>query len=183
MSRLRIFDDQNGAQALAEHEDPRAIAEALAPHGVRFERWPTHDDIAAGATQDAVLARYDTEVTRIMADGGYQSCDVVSMTPSNPAASEARGKFLAEHTHAEDEVRFFVDGSGLFTLHLGAQVFEVLCERGDFLTVPALTKHWFDMGPEPHFLAIRIFSNPEGWVANFTGSPIAEQFPRYEASA
>jgi 1,2-dihydroxy-3-keto-5-methylthiopentene dioxygenase len=39
------------------------------------------------------------------------------------------------------------------------------------------------MGPRPHFLAIRIFSNPEGWVANFTGSPIAEQFPRYEASA
>ena len=49
MSRLRIFDDQNGAQPLAEHEDPRAIAEALAPHGVRFERWPTHDDIAAAA--------------------------------------------------------------------------------------------------------------------------------------
>ena len=183
MSRLRIFDDQNGAQPLAEHSDPGAIAEALAPHGVRFERWPTHDDIAAGATQDAVLARYDGEIARIMADGGYQSCDVVSMTPSNPAASEARGKFLAEHTHAEDEVRFFVDGSGLFTLHLGTQVFEVLCERGDFLTVPALTKHWFDMGPEPQFLAIRIFSNPEGWVANFTGSPIAEQFPRYEASA
>ena len=86
MSRLRIFDDQNGAQPLAEHSDPGAIAEALAPHGVRFERWPTHDDIAAGATQDAVLARYDGEIARIMADGGYQSCDVVSMTPSNPAA-------------------------------------------------------------------------------------------------
>ena len=40
MSRLRIFDDQNGAQPLAEHSDPGAIAEALAPHGVRFERWP-----------------------------------------------------------------------------------------------------------------------------------------------
>ena len=177
MSRLRIFDDQNGAQPLAEHSDPGAIAEALAPHGVRFERWPTHDDIAAGATQDAVLARYDGEIARIMADGGYQSCDVVSMTPSNPAASEARGKFLAEHTHAEDEVRFFVDGSGLFTLHLGPQVFEILCERGDFLTVPALTKHWFDMGPEPLFLAIRIFFKPRGLGSELHGQPHRRAVP------
>ena len=29
MSRLRIFDDQNGALPLAEHEDPAAIAAAL----------------------------------------------------------------------------------------------------------------------------------------------------------
>ena len=26
MSRLRIFDDHNGAQPLAEHQDPAAIA-------------------------------------------------------------------------------------------------------------------------------------------------------------
>ncbi len=182
MSRLRIFQDANGQAALEAHEDGKAIAAALAEVGIRFERWPTHEDVCAGATQDAVLERYAEEVRRIMEDGGYQSCDVVSMTPDHPGASEARGKFLAEHTHNEDEVRFFVDGAGLFTLHLEDKVYEVLCERGDFLRVPAQTKHWFDMGPTPHFLAIRIFSNPEGWAANFTGSPIAEQFPRFEPS-
>ncbi|MDA0954649.1 MAG: cupin domain-containing protein [Proteobacteria bacterium] len=182
MSRLRIFPDADGSHALAEHHDGDAIATALAEVGIHFERWPTHDDVCAGATQDTVLQRYAEEVRRIMEDGGYQSCDVVSMTPENPSAGEARGKFLAEHTHEEDEVRFFVDGAGLFTLHLGAQVYEVLCERGDFLRVPANTKHWFDMGPTPHFLAIRIFSNPDGWAANFTGSPIAERFPRFEPS-
>ena len=35
------------------------------------------------------------------------------------------------------------------------------------------------MGPNPHFIAIRIFSNVEGWVANFTGDDIAQRFPRY----
>lgn len=91
-----------------------------------------------------------------------------------------RRKFLDEHTHSEDEVRFFVAGSGLFSLHLGSQVFEVRCEQGDLISVPANTKHWFDMGPEPSFVAIRLFTNPTGWVAHFTGNQIAIQFPRYE---
>ena len=58
---------------------------------------------------------------------------------------------------------------------------EVLCEKDDLISVPAGTRHWFDMGPEPYFVAIRVFTNPAGWVANFTGSDIAAQFPRLEA--
>jgi len=46
--------------------------------------------------------------------------------------------------------------------------------------VPAGTPHWFDMGPEPHFTAIRLFNNPEGWIANFTGDDIADKYPRLE---
>ena len=38
-----------------------------------------------------------------------------------------RRKFLEEHTHAEDEVRFFVEGCGLFVLHIGSEVLSVLC--------------------------------------------------------
>ncbi len=34
------------------------------------------------------------------------------------------------------------------------------------------------MGPNPYFIAIRLFTNPAGWVANFTGDTIAERFPR-----
>jgi 1,2-dihydroxy-3-keto-5-methylthiopentene dioxygenase len=45
--------------------------------------------------------------------------------------------------------------------------------------VPAGTRHWFDMGPAPRFTAIRLFTTPAGWVANFTGTPIARNFPSY----
>lgn len=91
-----------------------------------------------------------------------------------------RAKFLNEHRHGEDEVRFFVAGRGLFTLHIDDYVYAVLCEKNDLISVPAGTKHWFDMGEHPHFIAIRLFNNPEGWVANFTGEDIANQFPRLE---
>jgi 1,2-dihydroxy-3-keto-5-methylthiopentene dioxygenase len=36
------------------------------------------------------------------------------------------------------------------------------------------------MGPDPSFTAIRLFNNPEGWVANFTGDAIAANFPRLD---
>jgi 1,2-dihydroxy-3-keto-5-methylthiopentene dioxygenase len=36
------------------------------------------------------------------------------------------------------------------------------------------------MGPNPHLACIRIFTNPEGWVAQFTGSDIAGRFPMLE---
>jgi 1,2-dihydroxy-3-keto-5-methylthiopentene dioxygenase len=57
----------------------------------------------------------------------------------------------------------------------------VLCERGDLIGVPDNTRHWFDMSERPYFIAIRLFTNKEGWVANFTGSDIAEGFPRLPA--
>jgi 1,2-dihydroxy-3-keto-5-methylthiopentene dioxygenase len=105
---------------------------------------------------------------------------VVSLSADHPQKAELRQKFLSEHTHSEDEVRFFVAGEGLFTLHADNKVFEVLCQKGDLISVPANTPHWFDMGPNPGFIAIRLFNNPDGWVANFTGSDIAERFNRLE---
>jgi len=43
--------------------------------------------------------------------------------------------------------------------------------------VPANTTHWFDMGENPHFTCIRLFTTADGWVADFTGSDIATKFP------
>ena len=113
-----------------------------------------------------------------MREEGYRSVDVVSLTPDHPQRAELRQKFLSEHTHAEDEVRFFVAGAGQFTLHIGPRVYDILCEAGDLIGVPDGIRHWFDMSEAPYFVAIRLFTNPEGWGAQFTGDDIAERFPR-----
>lgn len=177
MSRLEIFAEE-GAK-LSETSEGAAIADALAEIGVTFERWPTRG-LPADADGDTILAAYAPEVERLKATGGYQSIDVVSVRPDHPDRAVMRTKFLSEHTHAEDEVRFFVRGEGLFTLHAGGRVWNILCCEGDLMSVPAGMTHWFDMGAAPNFTAIRLFVNPDGWVAAFTGSDIAERFPRYE---
>ena len=55
--------------------------------------------------------------------------------------------------------------------------------RSGICGVPDSTLHWFDMGPEPRFLAIRFFTEPDGWVGHFTGSGMSQKFPRYEPGA
>ena len=123
-------------------------------------------------------AAYAVEIARVQADGRYPSVDAIRITPDHPDREALRQKFLAEHTHAEDEVRFFVEGRGLFCLHIGAEVLQVLCEQNDCINVPAGTRHWFDMGSKPQFCAVRFFDNPEGWIASFTGDAIAERFAK-----
>lgn len=180
MSILSVYHESNPEQpnkVLTHIED---IASTLADVGVRFERWQAAAPISAGASQDEVIAAYRPQIDRLMTERGYVSVDVVSLDSDHPQKAELRAKFLDEHRHAEDEVRFFVAGRGLFTLHIEDQVFAVLCEKNDLISVPAGTRHWFDMGENPHFVAIRLFNNPDGWVARFTGESIASQFPRLE---
>jgi len=184
MSRLTVFADDDPTTALLASEVHWQIAEALAGIGVRFERWEAKQasggEVRPGDPQEAVIAAYSADIARLVAAEGYQIVDVVSLDADHPQKAALRQKFLAEHTHGEDEVRLFVAGQGLFSLHVGGRVYEVLCNRGDLIGVPAGAAHWFDMGPNPHFVAIRLFNNPEGWVARFTGSDIADRFSRLE---
>ena len=178
MSQLRIFAEHDGDAVIEIHTSHASIADALRGVGVRFEQWEAAKPIVAGASQDEVIAAYKNDIDRLMREEGYQTVDVVSLTADHPDRAALRQKFLSEHTHAEDEVRFFVAGSGQFTLHINGRVYDILCEQGDLIGVPDGTRHWFDMSEEPNFVAIRLFNNPSGWVAEFTGDEIANRFPR-----
>jgi 1,2-dihydroxy-3-keto-5-methylthiopentene dioxygenase len=113
-----------------------------------------------------------------MESNGYLTADVISINALTENYDAIRNKFLAEHTHSEDEIRFFVDGSGKFWFNLENEpVFYLLCERGDLISVPAGTKHWFDAGEQNPFVkAIRIFIDQTGWIPNYTGSGIDQRY-------
>ncbi len=178
MSLLAVYDQEG--RLLEVERDYEKIAQKLASIGVRFERWEAKAELPWSASQEEVLRAYKEEVDRIIKEFDFKSIDVVSLTPDHPKKEELRNMFLSEHTHSDFEVRFFVDGCGTFYLHPEDKVHVVLCEKGDFISVPANTKHWFDMGTKPFFKAIRFFSIPEGWVANFTGSNISERIPTHD---
>ncbi len=180
MSRLRIFNDTDPTTPLFTTEDQAAMAARLKEIGVRFEQWQASAPVLPGASPEEVMAAYRADIDRLVAENGFKTVDVVSIAPDNPNKDATRTQFLDAHFHKEDEVRFFVAGSGLFSLHVGGKVYEIRCEQGDLVGVPDSTTHWFDMGPEPSFIAIRFFTEPDGWVGHFTGTDIARRFPRYE---
>lgn len=182
MSRLTVYPDTDPRHVVLDTQHSASIADVLGDIAVRFERWPV-EAVPAGADDDEVLRVFGGQIARLKAEGGYRAVDVIRMRPGHPDQPALRAKFLSEHRHDEDEVRFFVEGAGLFCLRAEGQVFMVLCEAGDLISVPAGIRHWFDMGPSPLFTAIRLFISPEGWVARYTGDPIADAFPRFEPAA
>ena len=179
MSLLTIHPDDRPEQAEVIR-DPEQIAEKLWEIGVLFERWSAEHEFSPEADQETVIAAYRTSIDRLIDRYEFHSVDVVSLRPDHPQKAELRSKFLSEHTHGEFEVRFFVEGKGIFYLHPDDRVYIMLCEQGDLISIPAGIRHWFDMGENPNFKCIRLFSTPDGWVASFTGETIADQFPNFD---
>jgi 1,2-dihydroxy-3-keto-5-methylthiopentene dioxygenase len=178
MTTLAIYPD-TGGPAIGVIRDYQAIRDAMHNIGVQLERWSTRG-IADDADAERVKAAYADEIAELNQQYGFQSVDVIALQPDNPQAAEFREKFLAEHIHSDFEVRFFVDGEGLFYLHVEDRVYAILCEKGDLISVPENTTHWFDMGARPNFRCIRFFVIPDGWVGEFTGDDIASRHVSYE---
>jgi len=177
MSALTIFTESEATTPVWHSTEAEEIRQKLSSKEVRFERWEADRDLGVDPTPETVINAYQHAIDRLVAEKGYQSWDVISMRADNPQKEVLREKFLSEHTHGEDEVRFFVEGAGLFCLHLDGHIYQILCEKNDLISVPAGTPHWFDMGSSPNFTAIRIFDNQEGWIAKFTGDRIADASP------
>lgn len=176
MATLNLPDEGKSVTSVEE------ITAYLNARGIAFEQWQPSQPLDKGATQEDVLTAYDHCLKPLMEANGYKTADVISVFPDTPNLLAIREKFLAEHTHSEDEVRYFIEGEGLFWFNLGKDepVFNVHCVAGDFISVPKDTPHWFDLGDAAHVRAIRIFTDPAGWVANYTGSGIDEKYnPTY----
>jgi 1,2-dihydroxy-3-keto-5-methylthiopentene dioxygenase len=157
--------------------DLPTIQKILGEHGIMIDKWKASKPLSNDSSQEEILAAYDHELKPFMETNGYITADVINVHPKTENLLAIREKFIKEHTHSEDEIRFFVDGHGKFWFHLDNEdIFCVTCERGDFMSVPKNFRHWFDLAPEYFVKAIRIFSNMDGWTPNYTNSGIDQNF-------
>ncbi|HTI02831.1 MAG TPA: acireductone dioxygenase [Acidisoma sp.] len=177
MSRLTIYSDDAPDSPLLKTEEADVITRELNAIGVRFERWDSPVALSPDDDADKILDAYRPYLNGLMGESGAGSADVIKLTPDHPQAAPLREKFINEHRHTEDEVRFFVHGSGNFILHLNERIYDAHCTAGDLISVPANVKHWFDAGERPFFTALRIFTDTSGWVPHFTGDDISTRFP------
>lgn len=158
-------------------DDFATLRAFLGRKGVALTRWTAAFAFADDATQDTILEAYAHELRPFMADHGYGAADVINVHPDTPNLDALRDKFLREHTHAEDEIRFFVEGEGTFWFHFDdGEVAGLTCTAGDFLDVPKGYRHWFDLAPRYRVKAIRVFTSQDGWVPHYTGSGIDRLF-------
>jgi 1,2-dihydroxy-3-keto-5-methylthiopentene dioxygenase len=169
---------------------PDEVAAFLARHGIDYERWHADRPIADDAAADELLAAYAAEVDALKARGGYVTADVIDVKADTPNLDAMLAKFNREHWHDEDEVRFIIEGRGLFHIHpQDGPVFAVEVEPGDLIRVPRGTHHWFDLCSDRRIRAIRLFQDSSGWTPHYTESGIDQGFqpvcfgPSYVAPA
>lgn len=153
------------------------IKSILNGHNILMEKWEASTKLADDADQETILAAYAHELKPFMEKYGFQTADVINVTPKTENLQAIREKFMKEHRHSDDEIRFFVDGEGIFWFHLdNDEVLAVTCNAGDFMSVPKNFRHWFDLHPNYFVKAIRIFSNMEGWVPQYTNSNVDQKY-------
>jgi len=158
-------------------DDAESVASFLALHGIDYERWSPDAPVAEDATAEMLLAAYAREIDALKARGGYRTADVIDVKPDTPNLDTMLAKFSREHWHDEDEVRFIIEGRGLFHVHpRDASVFAIEVEAGDLIRVPRGTHHWFDLCADRRIRAIRLFQDTAGWTPHYTDSGVDRQF-------
>jgi 1,2-dihydroxy-3-keto-5-methylthiopentene dioxygenase len=158
-------------------QEQGAVAAFLARSGIDYERWTPARSLPAGAPAEEVLEAYRAEIDTLNAKGGYQTADIVDVTPDTPNLEAMLARFRREHWHDEDEVRFILEGSGVFFIHpREGKVFAIEVGPGDLIRVPRGTWHWFDLCAERRIRAIRLFQDPAGWTPRYTESGVDAAF-------
>jgi 1,2-dihydroxy-3-keto-5-methylthiopentene dioxygenase len=126
-------------------------ADQLRAFGVLHERLPV-EARAAG-------------LARIKREHGYRDEDEVSLSVDTPNLEAICAKFDKEHYHTLDEVRFVVEGEGIFDVRdKGDRWVRIFVEAGDLIIIPAKTYHRFLLTPAKKIRCARLFLNQDGWT-------------------
>ena len=161
-------------RTISEHAE---VAAFLAARGIEYERWVADEPVETSASADAVLGAYRRQIADLKRTGGYVTADVIDVTPATPGLDAMLAKFSSEHWHDEDEVRYIIEGHGLFHIRpADAPVFAIEVGEGDLIRVPRGTHHWFDLCGDRRIRAIRLFQDPAGWTPRYTDSGADKEF-------
>jgi 1,2-dihydroxy-3-keto-5-methylthiopentene dioxygenase len=154
------------------------IAQELKPLNIKLECWSVGDDpqLHSLLAQDSlnedekekILKALDGYFEQMKQNAGYKSQDLMVLHPQVPNLDQLIAKFDKTHTHADDEVRYIIDGEGIFGFVRpdGSQV-ELTVQKQECINVPAGVEHWFRLTKTQRIKAVRYFSNTEGWIPRY----------------
>jgi 1,2-dihydroxy-3-keto-5-methylthiopentene dioxygenase len=133
--------------------------EALNAEGVLFENLPLIRDV------------YQTRLDELKTIQGYIHQDEVRLDASMSNLDEICAKFDGEHSHDEDEVRYVLEGEGIFDIRSNQdQMMRVIVQSGDLIVVPQNRNHRFELTEQRAIHCIRLFKDATGWVPHYRDS-------------
>jgi 1,2-dihydroxy-3-keto-5-methylthiopentene dioxygenase len=108
---------------------------------------------------------YQPFLDELRAGRGYVTQDEVKLHPGTPNLSQICAKFLDEHHHTDDEVRFVLEGEGIFDIRSKTDRWmRIVVTPGDLIVVPAMKHHRFMLTDANTIRCARLFKDQSGWV-------------------
>ena len=160
-----------------EISQPDQMREFLSQYGINFEQWDVGGRIDENASDQEILNAYQPEIERLKEAHGFVTADVINVNPDTPGLDDMLAKFDKEHLHTEDEVRFTIEGSGVFHINpQNAPVFSITVESGDLISVPKGTHHWFNLCTDKRIRCIRLFEDKTGWTPHYMEEPVHQEY-------
>ena len=109
--------------------------------------------------------RYQPALDELRDRRGYVTQDEVALAPETPNLDAICAKFADEHHHDDDEVRFVLDGEGIFDIRsTDDRWMRVVVEPGDLIVVPKGKHHRFLLTEAKHIRCARLFKDTSGWT-------------------
>ena len=119
---------------------------------------------------DTDAASYRAPVDAIKKERGYIQEDEVTLSPATPNLDAICAKFVDEHFHDDDEVRFVLEGEGIFDIRSrDDRWMRVTVEPGDLIVVPKDRHHRFMLTDAKNIRCVRLFRDTSGWVPHYRG--------------
>jgi 1,2-dihydroxy-3-keto-5-methylthiopentene dioxygenase len=171
MTILHIPDEN---RTLQDHDRIRDFLEEI---GIDYEHWEPVVGVTSDAPAEQIMNAYAEQINELKRRGGYLTADVIDVNQDTPGLDTMLSKFNIEHSHNEDEVRYILDGRGLFHIHpLEGPVVAVEVQAGDLIRVPRGMLHWFNLCGDRRIRAIRLFQDVSGWTPHYTHSSIDQKY-------
>ncbi|MDZ4725767.1 MAG: cupin domain-containing protein [Leptospira sp.] len=153
-------------------KESSAIREFLKGKGLIYESFETPDIVASylnkksldDAEKENLLSGLEYRFEELKSKFGYMARDLVVLHDEVPGINDILAKFDKLHYHTDEEVRYIVDGSGVFGFIIDGDKFEVHVSKGDFISIPQNTNHWFTLDDKKRIKAVRYFKDNSGWV-------------------
>ena len=143
-----------------EQNDDAITIDQLRAEGVHFEQLPTD------------RAGFQGSLDVLKKDKGYIEQDEVALSPATEGLEALCAKFIDEHFHDEDEVRFVLAGAGIFEIRSEQDRWmHLLVEQGDLIVVPAGRHHRFMLTESRNIRCLRLFKDSSGWTPHYRASP------------
>eukprot|EP01120_Amphizonella_sp_Union-15-10_P010877 TRINITY_DN4510_c0_g1_i1.p1 TRINITY_DN4510_c0_g1~~TRINITY_DN4510_c0_g1_i1.p1 ORF type:complete len:326 (+),score=63.15 TRINITY_DN4510_c0_g1_i1:78-1055(+) len=121
---------------------------------------------------DADNYEEEGKLSKICEERGYTYKDVVEVSPNTLPNYEEKIKiFFQEHLHTDEEIRFFLDGSGYFDVRgLDDEWIRIHCEKGEMIILPAGMYHRYSNDSNNYAKVMRLFVGEPVWTPYNRGS-------------